>query len=165
MARVTVKVRFGPRPTRLIAAVGGRGLAHTNAAASWIRIFVAFLRDRYAKFSRGLGDWPPLKAATIRRRRRRSSAILRNTGLMFAQFHPELQSFQHFRGSRPFSATMAFGGNAFYPDSGASVTDVMSFHQRGEGNLPVRKLIVPPDEPTKALMARATKKAIKDDVG
>lgn len=161
---VKVTVKFGPRPTRLIAALEGKTVAASKSVAAMMRIFVAFLRARFAKFSQGGGNWARLKPATIARRRNHSSSILRNTGLMFAQFSPELVTLQGLNGKNPFSAVIAFGGKAHYPD-GVSVTEVMSFHQEGAGHLPVRKLIVPPDAVTKTAMGLAVKKILKADAG
>ena len=164
MAKLTVTVKFGPRPTKLLKALDGQTLASTNAAVGMIRVFVAFLRKRYAKLSRGGGEWPPLKPATIARRRNKSDAILRDTGLMFAQFSPELQKFTNLRGKKPFSAVLRFGSTAYYPD-GASVAEIMSYQHHGSGHLPVRRLVVPPDAATKRQMAEVVKREIKKYVG
>ena len=94
--------------------------------------------------------------------------ILRDTGLLFSQVVPEIQ--QVLTITKPtatrFAAIVSFGGDSQYPD-GLTTTDVMAIHQVGGGNVPVRKILVPPDGKTTEQLAKAGKRiltqGLKDD--
>lgn len=128
---------------------------------AWNRIYSAFIRKRFVRASRGDGTWQPLAPSTIARRRKGSSVILRDTGLLFSQLSPGFQKMGPVvkQGQTKFVANVSFGGQGKYPD-GATVTDVMSFHQTGGGNLPQRKILVDADEPTRKQMRDAAKRII-----
>lgn len=124
--------------------------------------------------SRGDGTWKPLAESTIKARRKgkkskkgagsKQPAILRDTGLMFSQLHPQIEAPTVLKASAvKFEAVVGFGGTAKYP-GGLTTSDVMGFHQTGGGNLPQRKILVDADVKTKQQMATAGARIIKDEL-
>lgn len=117
-------------------------------------IYRSFAMQRFSRLSRGGGgEWAPLRPSTIARRRKNSSSILINNGLLFAALAPnptaawlEEESLNGFR--------FGYGGPSKYPEGTASLADIASFHQGGAGNLPVRRLIVEPDTETLDILTR-----------
>jgi hypothetical protein len=119
----------------------------------WAARYRGFVQRRFISFSKGGGNWPPLKLGTIRGRIKGkgqgSPAILRNTGVMLAALNPVfVGSPGAYEKYEPMSVTVGFGGPGTYLD-GASVSDIASFHNAGAGFLPERKIIVPPDVSTR----------------
>lgn len=132
----------------------------------WAVRFRTFLQKRFAKFSKGGGDWPPLAESTIRRKSKRKgkrgqgspSAILRDTDALFKAVAPE------FTGApgavETFTRTsviVGYGGSAQY-SSGTAIMDVAEWHDKGNSRLPRRVIIVPPDQATRQAMANAAQK-------
>lgn len=120
----------------------------------WGARYLAFTRRRFAKQSRGGGDWTPLKPATIKRRRKgkgkgASAAILRDTSTLFGALTIGAPGnlFKRIRkGIR-----VGFGGPARYvkgKGGHATITRIAQWHQEGKGNLPERKILVEPDAAT-----------------
>lgn len=135
-------------------------------------IYRGFLARRYGKFSRGGGDWPPLAEETIKARRRKRKAggekILIDTAMLKnsvsiqteAGLTPEFGS----GGRNEVSisrqmVTIGFSG-ATHPGKG-TVEEIAEAHQTGAGNLPVRKIIVEPDEQTMGQMIRMAENTIQ----
>ncbi len=107
--------------------------------------YLSFAQRRYNRFSRGGGDWPPLKAATIKRRRRgprkkSATAILRDTGTLFNALG---------RGSpgNVFKRTrrgilVGIGGGATHPDDKKlTVGKLAEYHNFGMGKNPKREIV------------------------
>lgn len=157
---------------------------------TWVSIYAAFVRKRFAIFSRGGGDWPALALSTIKARRKGkgkakssslardtskagaplvsagggSYAILRDTGLLFAQLAPQFMPVTSFqRTGNSFVATVTMNGMTKYPDGKVTVTDVIGFHNVGAGRLPKRKILEVPDASTKKTMGKVMARAIADD--
>lgn len=121
----------------------------------WGARYRAFVQRRFIKFSRGGGDWPPLKRK--RKRGKLSSAkILRNTGTMLAALTPVFKDVPgQIQKYRQLSVLVGYGGPSAHPSGGtATIADIAEFHQTGAGNLPERKIIVPPDSRTLNGMAK-----------
>jgi hypothetical protein len=74
--------------------------------------------------------------------------ILRNTGLLFGALSP---TFNGTPGAVeepiPFGVRVGYGGPAAHPGGRATIADIASYHQAGNGRLPKREVIVatPPD--------------------
>jgi len=165
-----VKIKIGGKLARLQSIVRSdkSGQFISQLFQQLTRIYTAFIRRRFARASRGDGTWKELSPVTIARRRKHSRAILRDTGLLFSQLSPDLAPPSPIQkvGEGVFKTTVVFGGTATYPN-GVTVTDVMSFHQKGGGRLPQRKIIVDPDPKTMQQMAASAKRialnAIKNE--
>lgn len=152
------------RRAETLDAVSGR------LSNAWGILYRSFVRARFIKFSRGGGDWPPLKPATIRRRRKgrgkskiRGSggkAILRDTGALFASLQPDVGGLLQSQTIR-LGLRVSLGGGRRYK-SGPTLAEVAEYHHTGSGRLPKREILALPDQKTRARMASAGKKIITD---
>lgn len=118
----------------------------------WVAIYARFLTRRYYLFSLGAGTWKHLKEATLKAKKKKGLLpfILRATDTMFRAFAPEFAAKPGGISQQiPFGVRVGFGGGmgGLYPN-GKTIAQVAMYHQLGEGNLPVRKIIVPPDTAT-----------------
>lgn len=147
-----------------------------DALHQWAARYRAFLQERFDKASKGGGDWKPLAESTQRRRRKarkghasrkrggsatRVFAILRDTGTLFAALTPAFaRKPGQLQEDIPFGVRVGYGGPHKHPGNLASIADIAHFHQIGAGNLPVRKIIVPPDDQLKPNMAQDMQAAL-----
>lgn len=163
---MTVKLNLEPlrRFGRAIqAGLDGKAGPIHRAVRQWALTYLSFAQKRFDRFSRGGGNWPPLKATTKRRKARkgRSLSILRDRNLLFEALTP---TFTRKPGGLqqdiPSGVRAGYGGSARYPGSKMSIADIANAHQTGRGNLPVRKIIVDPDSPTQAAMGRDMEKGL-----
>jgi hypothetical protein len=153
----------------LIRAISGANHPRIiGAYKQWGARYRGFAQRRFARFSRGGGDWEQLKPSTLARRRKgkgkRVVAILRDTSTMFAALAPA------FIGAAGALEQMlrdgirvGFGGPGRHESGGtATIADIASFHQAGNtsGGLPKREIIVEPDTPTRKLMASDMRRAL-----
>lgn len=121
-----------------------------KAMKKWAFRYRSFLSERYDAFSKGGGDWPPIK----RPHKRGGTTILRDTGTMFAALAPSVIAKPgSITEDIPFGIRVGYGGPMKHPSGSATIADIASFHQVGAGNLPVRKTIVPPDDKTLKAMS------------
>lgn len=130
----------------------------------WAARYRSFVQLRFDKYSKGGGSWPPLKPATIARRRKpargtkkgaaRVVSILRDTGLLFNALSPRLASAPGaLQEDLSDGILVGYGGAHRHSTGGkATIADIASFHQKGGGRLPARPIIVSPDERTVELM-------------
>lgn len=142
-----------------------------NAFKQWGVRVRSFLQQRFVTFSRGGGNWAPLKPATIRARRKSktrfglSAAILRDTGTLFNALSPEFTGKPGALEERiPYGIRIGYGGPGKYTKKYggvATIADIASFHQVGAGHLPKREIIVAPDEHTIELMVEDMNRAIE----
>lgn len=137
-----------------------------RAFQDWVTIYARFLTRRFFLFSLGAGTWKPLKPETLKRKKKRGLLpwILRATDTMFQMFAPQIAAKPGRLSEQiPFGVRVGFGGGMYmrYPD-GPRVAEVAMYHQEGAGNLPVRKIIVPPDQPTIKEMRDVMQDAIMD---
>jgi len=127
--------------------------------------YLAFVRRRFVRFSRGGGDWKPLSLATIKQRRgkkrRRTRAgaraktttrgsairpaILRDTGTLLNALTVNAPG--NLLKRIPYGVRVGFGGPARHPGGKATIRDIAAFHNIGKG-VPKRRIIV---EPTREL--------------
>lgn len=118
-----------------------------------------FLQKRFARLSRGGGEWPPLKRK--RKRGKLSLArVLRDTGLLLAVLSPVFAGIPGAiekkirKGIR-----IGYGGPARHRDGTVAIAQIAHWHQVGAGNLPVRKIIIPPSQRVRRLMAKDLEQA------
>ena len=141
-----------------------------NAFKQWGVRLRSYLQERFAVYSRGGGNWPPLKPSTIKRRRKgrgrygMSAAILRDTGTLFNALTPEFTGKPGAIEERiPYGIRIGYGGPGQYTKKYggvATIADIASFHQVGAGYLPKREIIVPPSEHVLSLMVEDMDRAI-----
>jgi hypothetical protein len=179
MIQVSVKVNLDPLK-RFAAAVQADLRASGNgpireALRQWGARYRSFLHERFDKYSKGGGDWPPLSPRTMARRRGprkgykgpRAFSILRDTGTLFNALTPEFtRKPGQLQEDIPFGVRVGYGGPSKHPKAKASIANVAHFHQIGAGHLPARKIIVEPNDPTikrmESDMERAIQKMAKD---
>lgn len=172
-AKVVVDLRGLVRYKQEVAA-GFAGQAPgpiRDAMKQWGASYRSFAQLRFVKFSRGGGDWKPLKRqrtkdiAAARKKRAKGkavkgAAILRNLNFMFAALGPTLGVPGQLQENIRFGVAVGYGGPGKYPDGRATIRDIANFHQVGAGSLPVRKTIVKPDARTVKLMAGDMQRAL-----
>lgn len=123
--------------------------------SKWIIRYRAFVQKRFNKLSRGSGEWPPL--------RYRKGSILRDTNTLFTVMAPTLQapggSVNDFLSDKS-GVEIGYDGNQSHP-GGATIAQIAFWHQTGAGNLPIRKIIVPPDNTTLQAMVMDMERALR----
>lgn len=144
---------------RFARTVKSRSGEVEKAFIQWSRLYGAFIRTRFVKFSGGGGNWKRLAASTIKARRgkKRGVKILRDTGLLFLNLNPQITGSVITR-KTPFGLQATFGGRGTYPD-GTTTSDVMSFHNAGLG-VPKRVILVAPDRNTTRRMIEVMQRAL-----
>lgn len=123
----------------------------------WAFIYRTFARRRFNIYSRGGGDWPPLAASTIKRRRTgkrvrkigRRISLLRDTGTLYAALSPRFRSSPGaLEKMLDDGIEVGFGGTHKHPGGKATIADIASFHNEGTRIIPERKIIDDPDQPS-----------------
>lgn len=177
--------------TSLYHALSQSGPLQEEILDGWQAIYAGFIQERFDRFSRGGGDWAPLKPATIRAKRNKSEGILVDTGLVKTSLSPVIKGayagmYNPDQGRGSFHSrqvgvtetigkklgiikdksfhglTMTLGfGGNARYPNGTSVSDVAMFHQDGAGNLPQRKILVSPDAETIKIMKESAHVAIQ----
>lgn len=135
----------------------------------WAALYRSFSQRRFARFSRGGGDWPPLALSTQRQRRgarrgragSRVFAILRDTGILFAGLDPKVSIRPgQLERRRRLSVQVGYGGSALHSGAKITIARLAEIHDRGLGRVPVRQIIVVPDVITRRRMERSATKKI-----
>jgi hypothetical protein len=129
----------------------------TDVFKQWAIRYRSFIQQRYNKYSRGGGDWAPLKQATIDAKG--SSGILIDTGLMFSALTPVWQSPPG--GINRFitgGVEVGFGGEAGRPDGLLTIAELAAIHQE------TRPIIVQPDNDTMEGCARDLERALNGPI-
>lgn len=115
-------------------------------------VYRSDMSERFDTFSKGGGDWAPLKKSTIARRRKgrnkkakRKASILRDTGTLFAALNTRFTGKPgQVEKDIPFGIRVGIGGSGKHPSGSITVAKIASFHQLGKGRLPKRQIIVEP---------------------
>lgn len=160
---ITTRITINLRGLRKFAGkVKDNSPVMNKIVKQWAVRYRSFIQERFVKYSRGGGNWPPLKAATLKRRRGTTAAILRDTGTLFSALAPTFQSLpgQHEKRIK-FGVEVGYGGPHAHPSGAATVADIASFHQQGSGPLPKREIIVAPPQAVIDKMAKDAANAIK----
>lgn len=136
-----------------------------KAIRQWGFRYRSFIQERFIDFSRGGGNWPPLSPATIRGRRNKGGrvSILIDTGAMFASLAPTFMGKPgEVNEDIPFGIRVGIGGSEIHPDAGITMAQLIRIHNFGEGVVPKREIIVPPDNATIRGMREDMKRALKE---
>lgn len=139
-----------------------------DAIKQWAARYRSFVQLRFARFSKGGGNWKPLASSTIKARRKgkrkgaRRAAILRDTSTLFAALDPTFTKRPgQLEKNIPFGVRVGYGGPARHPKGKATIADIASFHQTGGPHLPQREIIVQPDTRTLNAMAEDMARAFR----
>lgn len=131
-----------------------------NAMKKWAARYRSFLQLRFAKFSRGGGEWPSLKAATIKRKR--SSGILMDTGALRAALSPTLGGIPGQLEQHGPNYVMVGYGPGTHPKAKMAIDELAEIHQLGLGKNPKREIVVPPDRALANKMAEDMMQALRE---
>lgn len=119
----------------------------------WAARYRSFLRDRFVRYSRGGGDWAPLKRKR-RRGAKKRAAILRDTGTLFNVLSVAFQSNPgQLQEDLPNGVRVGFGGTGMHPGTNMTVARLAEIHHFGEGHMPERQIIVDPSNEVQQGMA------------
>ena len=142
--------------------VAGRNPTYERMMIQLAAVYQADMRKRYNKFSRGGGDWAPLKKSTLRGRKGKGKqSILADTGL--------LRNALTFGGRGSVlkmvdakTARVGFSDTMNHPDTGLSFAELAAIHQAGNPskNLPAREILADPSAAAKRKMVAIIKKTI-----
>jgi hypothetical protein len=140
-----------------MAKGGGTSPIVQECLEKWEARWRAYIQARWVKYSKGGGDWPPLKKGY-----RPGGSILRDTSTMFNAMSPFMDAPGKFSKQSGFSVTVGFGGPEPHPRAkNLTISQLAEIHQRGLGNVPVREMVVPPDEKTQLGMKKDAEVALK----
>lgn len=144
-----------------------------KALKQWVAIYRAFVQERFDKYSKGGGDWPPLSPKTIAARRKarkkkkgrragRIAAILVDTGTLKGGLHPRIRKPGRFDRKIPFGVEVGFGGpDKHLTAKKLTIAALARIHHFGLGKVPARPIIVEPDSHTRDLMIKVMEKALE----
>ena len=159
---LTVLVEFR---TQVDAQLNGGTGPVADALKQWAVRVRSWLQERFDKNSKGGGEWPALSEKTIAKRRKGngdgSPAILRDLGLLFAVLNPVFTGQPGaIEESIPYGVRVGFGGSTAHGNGAATISDIAAYHQEGAGHLPVREIIVTPDNNIQELMSNDMRRAL-----
>lgn len=125
-----------------------------RAFKQWGYRYRTWAQQRFDAYSKGGGDWPPLK--TKRKRGELAAAsILRDTNTLFTALDPTFSNKPgQLEEKIPFGIRVGFGGPHRHPSGTATIADIAMFHDQGMGNNPQRQIIVDPPVQVVLQMAR-----------
>jgi hypothetical protein len=164
--KATVDIRKMDRYRSIInkqlrLGTGEIGKAYTK----WGVRIRGFLRRRFKRLSKGGGEWPPITLETARAKG--FNDILVETGTIYSKFafgrKSIVSNYIRSRGLRHTVSISVFtGGDEPHPKGNGvtTVSDIVGYHQTGAGNLPVRKVVVPPTEQIQRGMAADMQSAV-----
>jgi hypothetical protein len=176
-----IKVNIGPiLAMRGIVDVGWASNSGPigDAFVAWGKIYRTAMRRRFMRLARGGGEWPPLKYATIIRRRhgkkgryKRGAAAYKrakasgggnvstliDTGVLVATLDPVFrgEGSGQIQKSIVGGVMVGIGGPAQKHEGSITVGALAEIHHLGLGNVPARPILVDPDDSVKQIMARA----------
>lgn len=134
---------------------------------AWGIVYRSAMQARFDTYSRGGGDWAPLKESTLKRKRRggKSASILRDTNTLFTALSPQPGARGQHIQLLADGIEIGFSTSSPHPaGNGASVADIAGFHHYGGimGVPPQREILVKPDAETEARITEVTERALVD---
>ena len=160
MAEISVEIRLDPdtfNKLRVAEKAGSKAKDKIYKLAA-IR-YRSAMQERFNKFSRGGGNWPPLK--TPRKRGNLASAsVLRDTNTLFRVLTPVFRNQPGAIEDEIFDGIrVGFGGSDSHPDGVITIDELAAIHHAGNDNLPQRKLL---DDPPQFVLDGITRDAIRE---
>jgi hypothetical protein len=128
----------------------GQGVAQ-EITKEWEKLYRAFILLRFDVFSRGGGNWPPLKRSTIKKKGH--NRILVDTNFMRKKLETGIRIIEQ----SGTSAVIGFVQDDRHPSANLSVAELATIHDRGLGP-PQRKILVAPDLQTIDKSKKAARK-------
>lgn len=128
-----------------------------DAIQTWGKQYNRFMIARFKKFSRGGGTWPRLKASTITKKVANKNRILVELGDLLGAMQATLNV-----APRVGSLTVTAGvsDQVFHSRSNMNLAELVDLHQSGAGNLPIRRIVVPPPQRVINAMVNVGNKAL-----
>lgn len=143
MTTLSSKLTLNIEPLRQFKAEVARGIRSGSGEIGkvyrkWAVRYRGYIQERFDRFSKGGGDWAPLKS--------RDGSILRDTNTLFAALNPV------FTGNAGAlerivagGILVGFGGSATHANGDATVAQIAAWHNEGAGFNPQRTIIVDAD--------------------
>jgi len=125
---------------------------HRKAAERYQR----WLQKRYKSYAMGGGDWEPLSEETVKRKKRNKNVIL----IEYMNMYDSLRV----RRSGKNQYTVGIFTSRQARRSDLSIRQVATLHQKGEGRLPRREIIVMPPTRVNREMRRDIQDGVDKDV-
>ena len=125
---------------------------HRKAAERYLR----WLQKRYQKYSMGGGDWPDLAESTVRRKKQNKDVIL----VEYMNLYNSLAV----RRSGKSQYTVGIFSQQTARRSSKTLQQIATIHQRGEGRVPQRRIVVMPSTGVNRSMRQDIQKGVNEDV-
>jgi hypothetical protein len=165
MIKMTTVIKT-PGLTKAVKVLGSKTMIPLldRVVSQWGLRYRSFAQRRYAKFSKGGGDWKPLSKLRERNKAadpdNQQQGILRDTGTLFRVLDPIVLSPGAIEKKTDFvSVLLGFGGSASHPKAPMTIADLATKHNDGKG-VPKRTIIVEPPDDIKQQMAEDLARAI-----
>jgi hypothetical protein len=151
------------------------------------QMYRGFVQRRFDIQSRGGGEWPYLSKSTLAGRRRKKFGKLRTKKGKRRKFRKGAHSLiserprilwdqgllrgalaPHFPGRGALEkrvekgVRVGYGGPHRHGSGAATIADIAEYHQTGAGHLPVREIIVDPDNRTQRQMGAPVRRALQE---
>lgn len=128
------------------------------ALNTWALVHRAFLLRRFTTFSRGGGNWRPLKPDTVAAKG--SSGILIDRGFLKMGLGAGIGLIRTDIGQM-IRLTIGFNNKRKHPRSQLSIADLATIHHLGLGVVPARRILVPPDAQAKEELKNTMTRVVK----
>lgn len=125
----------------------------------WGILYLARMRQRFNKFSRGGGSWVRLSPATVKAKKG-SRIILKDTGILFNAFSPGAPG--NLLKLTPKTIQVGIGGSGRHTGR-LTIAKLAEYHHTGKGRLPARPLIELPDRKTIEQMIAVGRKLLVEE--
>jgi hypothetical protein len=137
-----------------------------QAMDKWPEIFMDYTQTRFMLFSMGGGNWPPLAAATVRKKKH--STILIDSGVLRDSLNPAHKSHRTVKRIPGGVKITQTGGYRRHPGTksnsrpgGISIGRLAEIHHGGDGHVPPRPIFADPDPATMQKIQRTIEDALK----
>lgn len=133
----------------------------------WEKRYLASMRRRFKRLSRGGGEWVGLKESTVKRRRKgrrgavSKKSILIDIGTLFRGLSIGTPGNMNKRLANPPGIRVGFADAPHNDDAGMTIRKLAVIHDEGLGNVPSRPILVAPDQSVVNGMMRDAAKAME----
>jgi hypothetical protein len=106
----------------------------------WLARYSSYVRKNFV--SRGNGNWPPLAASTVKKRRANSDVPLRDNGILLSALSIGATG-NH---SKAIPAGVEYGFSDAPHGDGKTIKEIAIIHDQGLGSNPKREILIEPDD-------------------